>query len=148
MRWLTTWLATALLIPGSAFGQSGTKRYLYLSMPDGAQKEGRSEPPGILVFDIDNGHKFVRRIDIPIFYEGLRGFAGNLKTHRVYYSSTNRRLGAFDLETEKVVWEKTYDAGCDRSAITMDGKKIYVPTGWWYSGDDSGLLSSTPTTAS
>ena len=140
MRWLTTWLATALLIPGLASGQSGTKRYLYLSMPDGAQKEGRSEPPGILVFDIDNGHKFVRRIEIPIFSEGLRGFAGNLKTHRVYYSSTNRRLGAFDLETEKVVWEKTYDAGCDRSAITMDGKKIYVPTGWWYSGDDSGML--------
>ena len=123
-----------------AFGQSATKRYLYLSMPDGAQKEGRSDPPGILIFDIDNGHKFVRRIDVPIFSEGLRGFAGNLKTHRVYFSSTNRRLGAFDLETEKIVWEKTYEAGCDRSSITMDGKKIYVPTGWWYSGEDSGFL--------
>ena len=96
--------------------------------------------PASLIFDIDNGHKFVRRIEVPIFAEGLRGFAGNLKTHRVYFSSTNRRLGAFDLETEKVVWEKTYDAGCDRSSITMDGKKIYVPTGWWYSGDDSGFL--------
>ena len=49
-------------------------------------------------------------------------------------------MGAFDLETEKVVWEKTYDAGCDRSSITMDGKKLYVPTGWWYSGEDSGYL--------
>jgi DNA-binding beta-propeller fold protein YncE len=49
-------------------------------------------------------------------------------------------LGAFDLETEKVIWEKTYDAGCDRSSITLDGKKIYVPTGWWYSGEDSGYL--------
>jgi len=123
-----------------AFGQSGTKRYLYLSMPDGAQKEGRSDPPGILIFDIDNGHKFVRRIPIPAFSEGLRGFAGSLKTHRVYFGSTNRRLGAFDLETEKVVWEKTYEAGCDRSSITMDGKKLYVPTGWWYSGEDSGFL--------
>ena len=45
-----------------------------------------------------------------------------------------------DLETEKVVWEKTFEAGCDRSSITMDGKKIYVPTGWWYSGSDSGML--------
>jgi len=111
-----------------------------MSTPDGAQTEGRAEGAGILVFDIDNGHKLARRIDIPIFEEGLRGFAGNLKTHRVYYSTTNRRLGAFDLETEKVVWEKTYDAGCDRSSITMDGKKIYVPTGWWYSGADSGFL--------
>src|SRR5260370_15932590 len=121
-------------------GQSGTKRYLYLSMPDAAQKEGRSDPPGILIFDIDNGHKFVRRIEVPAFSEGLRGFAGNLKTHRVYFSSSNHRLGAFDLETEKVVWEKTYEAGCDRSSITMDGKKLYVPTGYWYTGEDSGFL--------
>ena len=122
-----------------AFGQSPTKRYLYLSMPDGAQEEGRSGT-GILIFDIDNGHKFVRRIDVPIFKEGLRGFTGNLKTRRVYYSTTNRRLGCFDLETEKVVWDQTYPAGCDRSAITLDGKKIYAPTGWWYKGDDSGFL--------
>jgi DNA-binding beta-propeller fold protein YncE len=122
-----------------AFGQSPTKRYLYLSMPDGAQEEGRSGT-GILIFDIDNGHKFVRRIDVPIFKEGLRGFTGNLKTRRVYYSTTNRRLGCFDLETEKVVWDQTYPAGCDRSAITLDGKKIYAPTGWWYKGEDSGFL--------
>jgi hypothetical protein len=122
-----------------AFGQSQTKRYLYLSTPDGAQEEGRSGN-GILIFDIDDGHKLVRRIEVPSFEDGLRGFAGNLKTHSVYYSTTNRRLGSFDLETEKVVWEKIYEAGCDRSSITLDGKKIYVPTGWWYSGADSGLL--------
>src|SRR4026209_2032743 len=133
-------IAILLSIAAVVCGQAPTVRYLYLSMPDGAQKEGRSDPPGVLVFDIDNGHKFVRRIEVPVFFEGLSGFAGNVKTHRVYFSSTNRRLGAFDLETEKVVWEKTYEAGCDRSAITLDGKKIYVPTGWWYSGPDSGYL--------
>ena len=139
MHRLTSLGAILFAIATLAFAQSETKRYLYLSMPDGSQKEGRSGS-GILIFDIDNGHKFVRRIDIPIFKEGLRGFTGNLKTHRVYYSSTNRRLGAFDLETEKVVWEKTYEAGCDRSSITMDGKKIYAPTGFWYSGEDAGFL--------
>ena len=134
-------LATASLGFGaSEIGDGKTKRYLYMSTPDGAQKEGRAEGAGILIFDIDDGHKLVRRIDIPIFSEGLRGFTGNLKTHSVYYSSTNRRLGAFDLETEKVVWEKTYEAGCDRSSITMDGKKIYAPTGFWYSGEDAGFL--------
>ena len=140
MRFITPLLVLLLSVAGIAFGESETKRYLYMSTPDGAQKEGRAPYNGILVFDIDNGHKFVRRIDIPIFEEGLRGFAGNLKTHSAYYSTTNHRLGAFDLETEKVVWEKTYDAGCDRSSVTMDGKKIYVPTGWWYSGEDSGML--------
>lgn len=116
-----------------------TKRYLYLCTPDGAQQKGRSGT-GILIFDIDNGHKFVRRINIPVFKEGLRGFMGNLKTHCVYYSTTNRRLGCFDLEQDKIIWERTYPAGCDRSSITLDGKKIYVPTGWWYSGEDSGFL--------
>ena len=115
------------------------KRFLYVSTPDGAQEEGRSGK-GMMVFDIDNGHKFVRRIEIPIFEEGLRGFTGSLKNHSVYYSTTNRRLGCFDLESEKVVWDKTYPAGCDRSSITMDGTTIYAPTGWWYAGEDSGFL--------
>ena len=132
-------LSIFLSIASLAFGQSQTKRYLYLSTPDGAQEEGRSGN-GILIFDIDDGHKLVRRIEVPSFQDGLRGFAGNLKAHSVYYSTTNRRLGRFDIETDKVVWEKVYEAGCDRSSITLDGKKIYVPTGWWYSGADSGLL--------
>ncbi len=139
VRKLTSLITVALLFACLSFAASETKRYLYMSTPDGAQKEGRSEP-GIMIFDIDDGHKFVRHISIPIFDEGLRGFAGNLKNHAAYYSSTNRRLGAFDLETEKVLWEKTFEQGCDRSSITMDGKKIYVPTGFWYKGEDAGLL--------
>lgn len=132
-------LAVFLSVATLAFGQSQTKRYLYASTPDASQEQGRSGN-GILIFDIDAGHKFVRRIDIPIFQEGIRGFTGSLKTGRVYYSTSNRRVGCFDLKTEKVVWEKTYEAGCDRSSITQDGKKLYVPTGWWYNGDDSGFL--------
>jgi hypothetical protein len=117
--------------------ESPTKRYLYLSTPDGAQEGGSGK--GILVFDIEQGHKFVRRIDIP-FKEGLRGFCGSVVRRAVYYSTTNRRLGAFDLETEKILWEKQYDSGCDRACITPDGKKLYVPTGWWLKTTNSGFL--------
>ncbi len=117
------------------------KRYLYMSTPDASQLGGSGK--GILVFDIDDGHKFVRRIDIP-FKEGLRGFCGNLKRHAVYYSDTNRRLGAFDLETEKILWEKQYDSGCDRACITPDGKKLYVPTGFWYKTNSAGFLVVNP----
>ncbi len=138
---LSSLFVTVFLTAASlAWCQSETKRYLYISTPDAAQKEGRSTGPGILVFDIDQGHKFVRRIEIPAFQEGLRGFSGNFKTHRAYFSTSNRRVGAFDLETEKILWDRTYEAGADRSAATLDGKKIYVPTGFWYSGDDSGFL--------
>ena len=140
MRRIQFILAFSLILPTLAAADShDVQRLLYMSMPDGAQKEGRSKA-GILIFDIDNDHKFVRRIDIPIFEEGLRGFAGNLKDHSVYYSSTNHRLGRFDIESEEKVWEQVYDAGCDRSSVTLDGKKIYVPTGWWYKGEDSGFL--------
>src|SRR6266576_3174805 len=131
-----------LSFPSFAHADSALKRYLYLSTPDGAQPGGSGT--GILVFDIDDGHRFVRRIDIPIFKEGLRGFCGNAKRHAVYYSTTSRRLGAFDLETDKIVWERQYDLGCDRACITPDGKKLYVPTGWWWKGTNSGFFVVNP----
>ena len=116
------------------------QRYLYMSSPDGAQAEGNSGS-GILVFDLDHGHEFVRRIDIPGFKDGgVRGFAVSARNHCAYFSTTNRRLGCVDLESDKVLWERTYDAGCDRSSVTMDGTKLYVPTGWWYAGANSGFL--------
>src|SRR3954447_3342482 len=49
---------------------SQTKRYLYMSTPDASQENYKSGH-GILVFDIDDGHKFVRRIDVPDFSEAL-----------------------------------------------------------------------------
>src|SRR5258707_14218903 len=135
----TAFLTIFLSIAAVASSQSQTKRYLYMSTPDAAQKDYRSGQ-GILVFDVDQGHKFVRRIDIPAFKEGLRGFTGNLKTHSAYFSTSNRRVGAFDLETEKILWDKTYEAGADRSSVTQDGKKIYVPTGYWDLAADGGML--------
>ena len=131
-------LALLSFVPPAPAAPAAVKRYLYLSTPDGAQPTGGSDK-GILVFDIDDGHRFVRRIEVP-FKEGLRGFCGSVKNHAVYYSSTSRRMGAFDVETEKILWEKTYDAGIDRACITPDGRKIFAPTGWWYRGTNSGFL--------
>jgi hypothetical protein len=139
MKRLICFVAILLTMVIFTSGQSQTKRYLYISTPDAAQKDYRSGQ-GILVFDIDQGHKFVRRIDIPAFKEGLRGFTGNLKTHSAYFSGNNGRVGAYDLEKEKIVWDKTYEAGADRSSVSLDGKKVYVPTGYWYLGADSGML--------
>jgi DNA-binding beta-propeller fold protein YncE len=139
MKLPISFIGFLLSIATLASGQSPMKRYLYISTPDAAQSNYRSGQ-GILIFDIDQGHKFVRRIDIPAFREGLRGFTGNLKTHSAYFSTSNHRVGAFDLETEKIVWDKTYEAGADRSSITLDGKKVYVPTGYWDLAADGGML--------
>ena len=107
MRLLISLISISLSVASLTLGESRTRRYLYLGMPDGSQREGRSAP-GILIFDIDDGHKFVSRIDVPIFSEGLRGFTGNLKTDSIYYSTTNRRLGCFDLEEVVGLYQQQY----------------------------------------
>ena len=116
-------------------------RYLYLATPDGAQAESASGN-GLLVFDIDDGFKFVRRIANKgeNFAAGLRGLTGCLATHSLYYSATARRMGRFDLETDHVVWERQYTGGCDRSSVMLEGSKVFAPTGWWESSDNGGFV--------
>jgi DNA-binding beta-propeller fold protein YncE len=97
---------------------------LYVTMPGTYYGEGA---PGMLVFDIDQGHKFVRRIATPNFGQQTKGFCASLPTKKLYVSST-KALWCFDLTTDKVLWEKTYEKGCDRMAITPDGKTIYMPS--------------------
>ncbi len=140
-------LATAL----RAAEQAPLKRYLYLGFPDGAQAAVSPHAPGIAVYDIDDGHKFVRFISIPNFTQGggkgvnarelgLRGLCVSLANHAAYYTAENGWVGCFDLETEKVVWEKHLPEGGDRADITLDGKKLYIPTGYWDRGVGGGLL--------
>jgi DNA-binding beta-propeller fold protein YncE len=86
---------------------------------------------GILVFDIDNGYKFVRRIptwDVPQGKEpeNVKGIAASAKTGRVYVTSLNRMI-AIDAVSGKRIWDKAYEGGCDRMAISPDGKTLYVP---------------------
>ena len=108
-----------------------TRRYLYVAVP-GAGSEIEYRGVGILVYDIDNGHTFVKRIPTwPVVKgqqpEQVRGIAANAKTKRLFIS-TVKRLAAFDLVTEEIVWEKTYDGTCcDRLALSPDGSTIYAP---------------------
>jgi hypothetical protein len=90
---------------------------------------------GVLVFDIDHGHRFVKRI--PTFatpangkVEAVKGVCASARTGRMYICTT-ARMGCLDLVTEKMLWEKTYRGGCDRMAISPDGKVIYLP---WLEG--------------
>jgi hypothetical protein len=57
----------------------------------------------------------------------VKGICANAKTHRIYVS-TIRTLMAFDLVSEKLLWEKPYEDGCDRMALSPDGKIIYLPS--------------------
>ena len=107
------------------------RHFLYVAVP-GIRNYVEHGGIGILVFDIDNEYKFVKRIptwdvrpgEMP---ENIKGIAASATTAKLYVSTT-KRLGCFDLITEKKVWEKSYDGGCDRMAISPDGKILYVPS--------------------
>ena len=57
----------------------------------------------------------------------MKGIAANAQTGRIYVS-TIRRVAAIDLLTDKVVWNRTYEGGSDRIALSPDGKMLYVPS--------------------
>jgi DNA-binding beta-propeller fold protein YncE len=110
---------------------SGDRRFLYVAVP-GIRNYLEYGGHGILVFDIDAGYRFVRRIPFAGLDEqgkplNVKGICASAQTRRLYVS-TLRSLVCIDLITEKVLWEKFYEGGCDRMAISPDGKMIYLPS--------------------
>jgi DNA-binding beta-propeller fold protein YncE len=67
--------------------------------------------------------------------EGVRGIAAHAATGRLFVS-TSRRLAAFDLTRDTIVWRQTYEGKCrDRLAVSPDGRTLYVPAAGapkWY----------------
>jgi hypothetical protein len=107
------------------------KRYLYVATP-GIRNYLEHGGHGILVFDIDNNHRFVKRIksaglDKSGKPSNVKGVCVSLATGCIYIS-TLEALQCINLSTEKLVWEKTYEGGCDRMAMAPDGKTIYLPS--------------------
>ena len=107
------------------------RHYLYVAVP-GIRDYLEYGGHGLLVFDIDDGHKFVKRIPTAGVDEkgtplNVKGICASAATGRLYIS-TIKQLMCLDLATEKLLWERKYDAGCDRMSITPDGTTIYLPS--------------------
>jgi len=130
--WVFVFLAPAVLIQLPAAPRPENEQHrLYVAVP-GIRNDLEYGGVGLLVYDIDSGYKFIKRIatwDVPPGQapENVKGIAANAMTGKLYVS-TIRRVACFDLTTEKKVWEKTYDGGSDRLAISPDGKLLYVPS--------------------
>jgi DNA-binding beta-propeller fold protein YncE len=113
------------------------KRYLYVAVPGIRDYLGYGGH-GILVFDIDKNHQFVKRIHTNGFHpdktpSNVKGIAVSLSLNSIYIS-TIESLQRIDLTTEKIVWEKFFEGGCDRMSISPDGKTMYLPSfekGFW-----------------
>lgn len=107
------------------------KHYLYVAVPGIRDYLGYGGH-GILVFDMDNNHRFVKRIATKGLHpdntpSNVKGVAVSIPLNSIFIS-TIESLQRIDLVTNKLIWEKTFEGGCDRMAISPDGKTMYLPS--------------------
>ena len=126
---ISLFLSLILAIP--ARGDDSARRLLYAASP-GIRNYLEFGGHGIVVFDIDNDHQFLKRIPISGLNQqgkplNVKGICANAKSERLYVS-TLQHLICLDLKTDKVLWEKQYEDGCDRMSISPDGSFVYLPT--------------------
>jgi DNA-binding beta-propeller fold protein YncE len=123
-------IALFLALATAACGFAADQHLLYVANP-GTRNYVEYGGVGISVFDASNGYKFVRRI--PTWEvaagkepENVKGIAASAKTGIVYVTSLSHMI-AIDAISGKKIWDKSYEGGCDRMAISPDGKILYVP---------------------
>ena len=122
---------TALILTTAPSATADEHHYLYVAEP-GIRNYVEYGGIGVLVFDIDAGYKLVKRI--PTWEtspgkepENVKGIAASAVTGRLYVTTFNR-MAALDIASGRKLWDRAYDAGCDRMAISPDGKILYVPS--------------------
>jgi hypothetical protein len=129
-EFLTT-TALALAAGATASARATRRRLLYVAEP-GIRNYVDYGGVGVLVFDVDANYRFVRRIptwDVPTGQEpeNVKGIAASARTGRLYVT-TLRHIACIDLLTDRLLWDKQPDGGCDRLAISPDGRALFVPS--------------------
>lgn len=128
------------LAAGAVLGTSGFSfdpagrafhRYLYAACP-GIRNYLEYGGHGLLVFDVGNNHRCLRRIPLGGLDDAgkpmnVKGICASARTKRIYVS-TIKTLQCLDLVTEQLLWERSYDKGCDRMSMSPDGTVIYQPS--------------------
>lgn len=121
-------MVAAVAGPGA---EAEERRLLYAAVP-GIRNYLEYGGHGLLVFDIDDGHRFVKRIPTGGLDDSgaalnVKGICASADT-KLIHISTIRTLMCLDLVSEKLLWERTFDKGCDRMALSPDGTVIYQPS--------------------
>ena len=139
---ITKCLCTVLLVASTAWIISNpppldepvptwTGHYLFVATPGIRDYLGYGGH-GLLVFDINDHHKFVKRISTKGFHQdgspsNVKGIAVSVPLNSVYIT-TLQSMQRIDLSTEEVLWEIPYEGGCDRMSISPDGMTMYLPS--------------------
>ena len=139
------------------------RRLLYVALPGGSaggQFSSEMNGQGIVVLDVDRNFEFVKRIPTYNTAAAARraeaaGIAASPATNMIYLAMRGR-LTAFDLATDQMVWDKTYDGFCcERQEITPDGLTIVAGSNlrnFWYvidarTGEMKGKIQAAATDA-
>jgi len=101
------------------------------------------------VYDMDNGFSLVKTISLPQTKAEVRGVTVAPSTHMMFIAyggdgggSGNGSVLAYNLVTEKVVWDVKLNTGIDSGQVSPDGTKLYIPTGELSSGKVWNVLNA------
>ena len=124
-------VAGALAVARSGVRAASSRTLLYVAEP-GIRNYTSYGGVGVLVYDATDNYRFVKRIptwDVPQGQvpDNVKGIAASARTGHLYVTNI-RRLCCIDVGTDKIVWDKAPDGGCDRLAISPDGATLYVPS--------------------
>jgi DNA-binding beta-propeller fold protein YncE len=117
-----------------------TKELIYVCLPGTLEGSWDENGNGIVVLDAGNNYSFIKRI--PTWFVPASGFplqvsgvTASPQTNMIYVAARGR-LGAIDLSTEKMVWDKVYNGeGFERPQVAPDGSFMYVGSNlkdYWY----------------
>lgn len=114
--------------------------YLYVCLPGNIAGDLARGGVGLVVFNVDQGYKFVERIPLPEGSGGgepasCKGIDASIQTGYIYPMITDRLL-AVDLATSQIAWQQVYDGGCcDRGVASPFGETLWIAgnrTATWY----------------
>src|ERR1700756_1923488 len=112
-------MAVPYLLGAAGHGkiEGGVERLLYVT-----------DRSGISVYDINDAHKLLRKIDVPGTGD-YKGISASPQLGKLYITSYMKdELVCIDLATETIDWRRHYSDGyADSQAITPDGRTIYLP---------------------
>jgi hypothetical protein len=118
--------AAALSVPSETVTGSSATSHLEYVLDDGL----------ISVYDMDNAFALMKTISLPQTLAGIRGVSVCPPSHRMFISYGgdggvfgNGSVLAYDLVTEKVVWEVHLSTGIDSGDVSPDCKRLYEPSG-------------------
>jgi DNA-binding beta-propeller fold protein YncE len=101
------------------------------------------------VYDMDHEFKLVKTISLPQTKAEVRGITVSPSTHLMFIpyggdggGNGNGSVLAYDLLSEKVVWDVKLNTGIDSGQVSPDGKKLYIPIGELASGTTWNVLNT------